>query len=121
MEITDIRIRKLNTNSADPNQMRAIVSVTLDDEFVVHDIKVIKAKKKCFIAMPSRRLVEDGTYKDITHPINHSFRHKIEQAVLDKYREALEKAAARAEAVAKQATEAGSQATEGDGVAEKAE
>ena len=88
MEVTDVRIRKLNMNSADDSKMRAIVSVTLDNEFVVHDIKVIQGASKFFIAMPSRK-VEDGTYKDITHPIKSSFRNKIQDAVLAKYEEAL--------------------------------
>ena len=89
MEVTDVRIRKLNLNGTDESKMRAIVSVTLDNEFVVHDIKVIQGAEKLFIAMPSRK-VEDGTYKDITHPIKSGFRNKIQDAVMAKYRQALE-------------------------------
>ena len=86
MEITDIRIRKINPEHR--GKMRAIVSVTFDDEFVVHDIKVIQNGQKCFIAMPSR-LIEDGTYKDIVHPILKTSRNKIQDAVLAKYDAAL--------------------------------
>jgi stage V sporulation protein G len=88
MEVTDVRVRKINTNHADDNKMRAIVSVTFDNEFVVHDIKVIQGADKLFIAMPSRK-VEDGTYKDITHPIKASFRNKIQDAVMARYQMAL--------------------------------
>jgi len=87
MEITDVRIRKLNTASPTDSKMRAIVSVTLDNEFVVHDIKVIQGSEKLFIAMPSRK-VEDGTYKDITHPIKPGFRNKLQAAIMARYRQA---------------------------------
>jgi len=88
MEITDVRVRKINPTSTEESKMRAIVSVTFDNEFVVHDIKVIQGAEKLFIAMPSRK-VEDGTYKDITHPIKSSFRNKIQDAVMSKYQQAL--------------------------------
>ena len=88
MEITDIRIRKINPPGEHNGRMRAIVSVTFDNEFVVHDIKVIQNDNKCFIAMPSRR-IEDGTYKDIAHPIHATLRGKIQDAVLASYSEAL--------------------------------
>ncbi len=91
MEITDVRIRKLNLNNADDSKMRAIVSVTFDNEFVVHDIKVIQGTEKLFIAMPSRK-VEDGTYKDITHPIKPSFRDKLQSAVMARYEQGLAEA-----------------------------
>jgi stage V sporulation protein G len=88
MEITDVRIRKITSNQADENKMRAIVSVTFDNEFVVHDIKVIQGAEKLFIAMPSRK-VEDGTYKDITHPIKSDFRNKLQDVVMARYEQAL--------------------------------
>jgi len=93
MEITDIRIRKINPPGEHSGKMRAIVSVTFDNEFVVHDIKVIQNDQKCFIAMPSRQ-IEDGTYKDIAHPIRVSLRNKIQDAVLAKYSSALAECAA---------------------------
>ena len=88
MEITDIRIRKINPPGDYNGRMRAIVSVTFDNEFVVHDIKVIQNDNKCFIAMPSRR-IEDGTYKDIAHPIRPGLRSRIQDAVLAKYSDTL--------------------------------
>ena len=108
MEVTDVRIRKINTNStgADDNKMRAIVSVTFDNEFVVHDIKVIQGVEKLFIAMPSRK-IEDGTYKDITHPIKASFRNKIQDAVLTRYQQALSEAAAQSPAIGSDEQSAG--------------
>ena len=90
MEITDIRIRKINPPSEHTGKLRAVVSVTFDNEFVVHDIKVIQNDQKCFIAMPSRQ-IEDGTYKDIAHPIKMSLRNKIQDAILEKYTKALSK------------------------------
>jgi stage V sporulation protein G len=97
MEVTDVRIRKLNTQNASEGggKMRASVSVTFDNEFVVHDIKVIQGEQKNFIAMPSRK-VEDGTYKDITHPIKSELRTKIQDAVLSKYEDAIKEAEADA-------------------------
>ena len=80
MQITDIRVRKVSSDS----KMKAIVSVTFDGEFVVHDIKVIEGEKGLFIAMPSRKIV-NGEFKDIAHPINSTTRDKIQQAVLDEY------------------------------------
>jgi len=80
MEITDIKIRRIT----DETKMRAIVSVTFDDELVVHDIKVIQGYDKMFLAMPSRRLANGG-YSDITHPTKKDLRDKIEKAVLDEY------------------------------------
>lgn len=64
--------------------MKAVVSITIDDEFVVHDIKVIEGEKGLFIAMPSRK-ASDGEYRDIAHPINSSTRERIQQIILDKY------------------------------------
>ena len=91
MEITNIKIRKL----FDEGPMKAVVSVTLDDQIALHDIKVIYAREKYFIVMPSRKN-PDGTYRDIAHPINADFRFRLESAVIEAYNEEL----ARAEAAA---------------------
>lgn len=80
MNITDVRVRKVNTEG----KMKAIVSVTLDNEFVVHDIKVIDGQNGLFIAMPSRK-TPDGEFKDIAHPINSDTREKIQSAILSEY------------------------------------
>ncbi len=80
MEITDIRVRKLFSDGP----MKAIVSVTFDGQLAVHDIKVINARDKFFIVMPSRKNPDD-TYRDIVHPINAEFRATLEKAVLDAY------------------------------------
>lgn len=64
--------------------MRAVVSITIDEEFVVHDIKVIEGEKGLFIAMPSRKAA-DGEYRDIAHPINSQTRERIQQIILEKY------------------------------------
>ena len=82
MNITDVRIRKINAEG----KMKAIVSVTFDDEFVVHDIKVIEGQSGLFIAMPSRK-TPDGEYKDIAHPINAETRGMIQKSILEKYQE----------------------------------
>ncbi|HOQ37462.1 MAG TPA: septation regulator SpoVG [Acetivibrio sp.] len=80
MEITDVRIRKIDSEG----KMKAVVSVTFDNEFVVHDIKVIESQNGLFIAMPSRK-APDGEFRDIAHPINAETRGKIQSAILDKY------------------------------------
>jgi len=80
MEITDVRIRKIATEG----KMKAIVSITFDNEFVVHDIKVIEGQSGLFIAMPSRK-TPDGEFKDIAHPINTQTREKIQTAILQEY------------------------------------
>ncbi|MBN1891431.1 MAG: septation regulator SpoVG [Clostridiales bacterium] len=85
MNITSIIIRKLTPD----NKMKAIVSITFDDSFVVHDVKVIDGANGLFIAMPSRR-IQDGEFKDIVHPIHSAFRDELSRAVLAKYFEALE-------------------------------
>lgn len=85
MQITDIKIRK---TFDDDSPMKAIASATFDGEFALHDIKVIYAKEKYFIVMPSRKN-PDGTYRDIAHPITASFREKLERAVVDAYFDAL--------------------------------
>lgn len=84
MEITDVRVRKV----AKEGKMKAVISITLDNEFVVHDIKVIEGDKGLFIAMPSRK-AGDGEYRDIAHPINSETRDRIQKIILDKYEEAL--------------------------------
>jgi len=84
MNITDVRVRKISKEG----KMKAIVSVTFDDQFVVHDIKVIEGQNGFFIAMPSRK-TPDGDFKDIAHPINMETRTMIQDAVLDKYHVAL--------------------------------
>lgn len=82
MQITDVRVRKVEKEG----KMKAIVSITIDEEFVVHDIKVIDGEKGLFIAMPSRKAA-DGEYRDIAHPINSETRNRIQQIILDKYEE----------------------------------
>lgn len=85
MNITDVRVRKVARNG----KMKAVVSITIDDVFVVHDIKVIEGDKGLFIAMPSRKAA-DGEYKDIAHPINSDTRTALQELILMKYKEALE-------------------------------
>lgn len=84
MQITDVRIRKI----FEEGPMKAIVSVTFDNEFALHDVKVINAREKYFVVMPSRKN-PDGTYRDIVHPINVSARNMLESAVIDAYFEKL--------------------------------
>lgn len=88
MQITDVRIRKITSEG----KMKAIVSVTFDNEFVVHDIKVIDGQMGLFIAMPSRK-TPDGEFKDIAHPINTEAREKIQKVILEAYDEALKEEA----------------------------
>lgn len=85
MKVTDVRIRKLSNEG----RMKAIVSVTFDDEFVVHDIKVIEGNNGLFIAMPSRKM-PDGEFRDIAHPISSETRSKIQESILAEYEKALE-------------------------------
>ena len=80
MQITDVRVRKIEKEG----KMRAVASITFDNEFVVHDIKVIESKNGLFIAMPSRKTPE-GEFKDVAHPINAEVRAVIQEAVLGKY------------------------------------
>jgi len=82
MEITDIRVKKISSDG----KMKAVVSVTFDDAFVVHDIKVIEGQDKLFTAMPSRKTPENE-FKDIAHPINSQMREVLEKAIIDKYNE----------------------------------
>ena len=86
MKITDIKIRKVLD---DESPMKAVVSVTFDDQLALHDIKVIYAKEKHFIVMPSKKN-PDGTYRDVAHPITAAFREELNEAVLAAYFEALE-------------------------------
>lgn len=83
MEITDIRIRKIDAEG----KMKAVVSVTFDNEFVIHDIKVIESQNGLFIAMPSRKTPE-GEFRDVAHPINAAAREKVQKAILEKYESA---------------------------------
>lgn len=85
MNITDVRVRKISKEG----KMKAVVSVTIDDEFVVHDIKVIEGDKGLFIAMPSRRS-SDGEYRDVAHPINTSTRERLQAMILEAYEKAEE-------------------------------
>ena len=80
MEITDIRVRRLEGG----NKMKAIVSITIDDEFVLHDIKVVDGEKGLFIAMPSKKTA-DGEYRDIAHPIKTETRNRIQKMILERY------------------------------------
>ncbi len=100
MQITDIKVRKL----FDEGPMKAIVSVTFDGQLAVHDIKVINARDKFFIVMPSRKNPDD-TYRDIVHPINAQFRSQLESAVIAAYESELEAQANAEEADATVAQE----------------
>lgn len=80
MKVTDVRIRRFNSEG----KMRAIVSVTLNDQFVVHDVRVIEGNNGFFVAMPSKR-TPSGEFKDIAHPINTAARQEIQEAILDVY------------------------------------
>lgn len=84
MQITDVRIRKVEKEG----KMKAVVSITIDEEFVVHDIKIIEGEKGLFIAMPSRKAA-DGEYRDIAHPINSNTRDRIQKLILEKYQETM--------------------------------
>lgn len=97
MEITDVRIRKV----AEEGKMKAIVSITFDEEFVVHDIKIIEGQNGLFIAMPSRKMSE-GDFRDIAHPILSETRNKIKDAIFAEYEKTLQE----------QATEESVEATE---------
>ena len=87
MQITDVRVRKV----AKEGKLKAVVSITMNEEFVVHDIKVIEGEKGLFIAMPSKKAV-DGEYRDIAHPINSETREKIQSIILENYEKVLEEA-----------------------------
>ena len=85
MNITDVRIRKINNEG----KMKAVVSITFDDEFVVHDIKIIEGQNGLFIAMPSRNMGE-GDFRDIAHPLVSETRNKIKEAIFQEYDKMLE-------------------------------
>ena len=80
MQVTDVRVRRIEKEG----KMKAIVSITLDNEFVIHDIKVIEGEKGLFIAMPSKKAL-DGEYRDIAHPINSDTRDIIQKSILQEY------------------------------------
>ena len=82
MEVTDIRIRRVSKEG----KMKAVASITIDDELVIHDIKVIEGDKGLFMSMPSRKAA-DGEYRDIAHPINSRTREKLQSLILSKYEE----------------------------------
>ena len=85
MQITDVRIRKVEKEG----KMKGVVSISIDEEFVVHDIKIIEGEKGLFIAMPSRKAA-DGEYRDIAHPINSNTRDRIQKLILEKYQETMD-------------------------------
>ena len=95
MNITDVRVRRV----AKEGKMKAVVSITIDEEFVVLDIKVIEGEKGLFIAMPSRKAT-DGEYRDIAHPINSETRERIQGIILEKYEQVLAEEPVEAEAEA---------------------
>ena len=95
MNITDVRVRRV----AKEGKIKAVVSITIDEEFVVHDIKVIEGEKGLFIAMPSRKAT-DGEYRDIAHPINSETRERIQGIILEKYEQVLAEEPVEAEAEA---------------------
>ncbi|WP_090442403.1 septation regulator SpoVG [Natronincola peptidivorans] len=101
MEVTDVRIRKV----AAEGKMKAIVSVTFDNEFVVHDIKIIEGQNGLFIAMPSRKMGE-GDFRDIAHPINSDTRTKIQEAIFTEYEKVNEESEEEAVETISQASEA---------------
>ncbi|MBR2304100.1 MAG: septation regulator SpoVG [Ruminococcus sp.] len=84
MTVTEIKIRKL----LDEPRLKGIVSVTFDDMFAVHDIKIVKGDERLFVAMPSRR-DDSGTYRDIVHPMTRNFRHELEEDILEAYRKSM--------------------------------
>ena len=85
MQITDIRVRKVDTEG----KMKAVASITIDDEFVIHDIKIIDGEKGLFISMPSKKSA-DGEYRDIAHPINSQTRDRIQKQILEAYKQQTE-------------------------------
>lgn len=82
MKITDVRIRKIEGQT----RLRAVASITIDDAFAIHELRIIEGKDGLFVAMPSRAS-NDGTFRDLAHPINSETRNEVEQAVLNKYNE----------------------------------
>lgn len=92
MQITDVRVRRLTADG----KMKAVVSITIDNEFAVHDIKVIEGENGLFVAMPSRKTA-DEEYRDIAHPINSEVRDYVQTKILEKYREAVEQKSVESE------------------------
>ena len=92
MKVTDVRIRKVS----DEGKMKAVVSITFDNEFVVHDIKIIDGQNGLFIAMPSRKMGE-GDFRDIAHPLDSETRNKIREAIFEEYEKALHELAKETE------------------------
>lgn len=90
MKITRVKIRKI-FNSGEMNRIKAIVSVTFDDEFAVHDLKIVQGIERLFVAMPNRRF-EDGCFQDIAHPTVSTMRRSLEEKVLEEYYRALDEA-----------------------------
>ena len=84
MNITDVRVRKMTKEG----KMKAVASITIDDDFVIHDIKLVEGEKGLFIDMPSRKAA-DGEYRDIAHPINSDTRNTIQKLILEKYEQIL--------------------------------
>ena len=97
MQITDVRIRKISAEG----KMKGIVSVTFDNEFVIHDIKIIEGDNGVFIAMPSRKMGE-GDFRDIAHPLVSETRNKIRDAIFAEYEKVLAQKAAEGETIAEQ-------------------
>jgi len=97
MNITDVRIRKIT----DEGKMKAVVSITFDEEFVVHDIKIIDGQNGLFIAMPSRKMSE-GDFRDIAHPLTSETRNRIKEAIFAEYEKVFAEKAAEASAVSEQ-------------------
>lgn len=97
MNITDVRIRKIT----DEGKMKAVVSITFDEEFVVHDIKIIDGQNGLFIAMPSRKMSE-GDFRDIAHPLTSETRNRIKEAIFAEYEKVLAEKAAEASAVSEE-------------------
>lgn len=85
MQITDVRVRKIDKDS----KMKAVVSITIDDAFVVHDIKILEGERGMFIAMPSRKTT-DGVFRDVAHPINSETRNTLQDIILDEYYKSIE-------------------------------
>lgn len=100
MEVTDVRIRKVNGES----KMKALASVTFDHQFVVHEIRVIDGQNGLFIAMPSRKM-SDGAYRDIAHPLDGATRQMIQEAVLSRFKDLQEQAALQEQATPAQAVQ----------------
>ena len=92
MKVTDVRIRKVS----DEGKMKSVVSITFDNEFVVHDIKIIDGQNGLFIAMPSRKMGE-GDFRDIAHPLDSETRNKIREAIFEEYEKALNEMAKETE------------------------